>query len=102
MSQKVNFASLRKTTTVDIPEMGGIVYLRQLTISEFKNVEGAADDMARLLSYVIIDESGQRIYTTEGDIANLGEMPASIAQRLLTASNKLNGFGQTDQIAKNS
>lgn len=104
MSNKIaSFKSLRKTTTVDISEMGGPVILQQLTLSDLENIQGkTSNSSAWLLAYSIVDEDHKRMYFSDEDIANLCDMPASISRPLIAAFNKLNGFGQTEEIEKNS
>lgn len=92
---KVDFASKRKTVTVEVPELEGSFILRALSLAQLDSLkEGEANNTAKLLAMAIVDEQGQRLYTTEEDIANLSEMSVSVMQLLSNAATTLNGISK--------
>lgn len=96
-----SFADKRKIITVDIPEFGGSFRLRELKYEQTQTVD--ADDPQRLfklLSLAIVDDAGQRIYTTDEDIANLSEMGMGAFNALVDAAGELNGI--TAKAAENT
>jgi hypothetical protein len=100
IGRELRLASARKTVTVDIPELECAVILKELSIAQLGNLD---NDTVKQLAMMIVDEQGNRIYTSEEDLANLAELSASVSTRLLVAAAKLNGISQSavDESVKN-
>lgn len=100
LSRGVNLGAARKTMLVEVPELECTVILRELSISQISNID---KDITQQLALMIVDEQGQRVYTSAEDLANLAELSASVSTRLLTAAAKLNGISQAavDESIKN-
>jgi hypothetical protein len=94
LDRQMNFEARRKTKTVDIPEWGCAVILRELSIAEAQQLltDPAMRDPARQLALSIVDENGQRLFTSDDDIANLARMSSTVAARLIEQATELNGF----------
>lgn len=98
---RVDFAASRKTVDVDCPELGGSITLRQLSIAQLKLID--KDNLPGQLAQMIVDENGERVYTTPEDEENLAQMSSLLMTRLMTAAAKLNGISQAalDEAVKN-
>jgi hypothetical protein len=86
-----NFASNRKTIVVDCPELECSFRLRALSIGQARAM---TNDSIKQLALMIVDEDNQLIFTTDEDLENLAEMPASVANLLAEAAAKLNGVSK--------
>lgn len=100
---------------VEVPEWGGVVYVRNLNgrardkfeASRFrmrgKEVEVIHENTrATLLSLSLCDESGALLFT-ESDIAQLGEKSAAVLDRLFEVAQRISGLNRTiEDRAKNS
>ena len=100
LSRDLSLAAARKTITVEIPELECAVILRELSLAQLSKLD---NDTVHQLAMMIVDENGERLYTTDEDLANLAEMSAGVSTRLLVAAAKLNGISQTavDESIKN-
>lgn len=88
-----------KTRTVEIPEWGGEVIIRQLDAAELLSLTTDADgSMTAAMS--IVDESGNRMFSDE-DLPLLRRMAAAGRLRLNRAINEFNGIGNLAETAKN-
>lgn len=106
MSTKVrpsreSILAARKTTTVEIPEIGETFILRELSVGEMRKLSN--DDIAQQLSLMIVDESGTRRFDDEEGVQILSELSASVTMRLIAAAAKINNVGQAvvDDVVKN-
>ena len=102
---RLDFAAMEKFTTVEFPELGGSFRLRSLIVNDIKYMrDGDERDLAKQLAFAIVDDAGERIYTTDEDIENLRRMPLTIFQPLINALNALHGIGKAEvsEIVKNS
>jgi len=101
----LNFAAARKTVRVQVPELDefGVteIILRELSVKQLGQMDN--QDITKQLSLMIVDENGERIFTSDEDLRNLSEMSAKITTRLITAAAKLNGISQAavDESIKN-
>jgi len=101
---------------VDVPELGGQVFLRVMTGTERdqfesesvkqngKNVEiNRANFRARLLVKTLSNEQGVRLFA-DSDATALGQKPANLLDRLATEASSFNGMSAKDveDLAKNS
>jgi hypothetical protein len=91
--------------TIDIPEWGGAVNVRALTIAEGEAIgfavrearrrgEDTGSFSARLAAASIVDDNGNRIFT-DADIVPLSRKSASAMQRIAEAIQRLSGIGPT-------
>lgn len=101
LARGFDWASLRNTVTVEPPRLGQSVILRQLSVTQWAIL---GEDIVQQLAFSIVDEAGQRIFTTDEDIKNLSEMPADIGKFIVGEMVKLNGASQesVDAVLKNS
>ncbi len=103
-----------KRETVDVPEWGGAVIVRELTAVErmaFEQEVLAAggvgqlppDVVGRVAAWCIIDEKGQRVFSDE-DGAALGAKSTDAILRVFRATMRLSAFAPEDEAAlrKNS
>jgi hypothetical protein len=101
-----------KRETVDTPEWGGEVLLRELrgrerdafeegSLDKQRNVS-MANMRARLVSISAIDEEGERLFTNN-EAAQLGDKSATALNRLFEVCCRLSGItsDDVDKIEKN-
>lgn len=92
-----------KRETVEIPEWGGSVIVRALTIAEGEVIgsavrkarESGDEDVsfsARLAAASVVDENGNRIFS-DADIVPLSRKSASAVQKVVEAAQRLSGIG---------
>lgn len=104
------------TEEVHLPELGGSVIVRGMTAKsrtafekQFQLSNGKpnktkiAEIRERLVVACVCGEDGNTLFT-EADIPSIGEMPASVIERLVGVSQKLCGMTQQDVevLSKNS
>lgn len=84
-----------KPTRVDVPEWGGHVFVRAMSVAEAGSLgqDKGADMASRLAVRCICDESGARLLS-DGDVAPLGEKSAAAMNRVLQVINEVNGFAE--------
>jgi hypothetical protein len=88
-----------KTKTVEIPEWGGEVIIRQLDASELLSLTNDVDgSMTAALS--VVDESGARVFSDD-DLPALRKLAAAGRLRLNRAINEFNGILAVTEAAKN-
>lgn len=105
-----------QTERVKVPEWGGEVLVRGLSGAERDSLEAAIvevrgrkqklhleNTMARLVSMSVVDENGERLFST-GDIQALGKKSSSALQRVCEVAQRLSGLTQEDleDMSKNS
>lgn len=95
------FAAKRKTVVVEVPELECKIILKALSIGQLEQLD---NDITNQLALMIVDEQGERIYTTEAEIAELREMDSQIALLLINEASTLNGATAqaVDEALKNS
>ena len=92
----------KKTEKIDVPEWGGIVFVRTLTGRERDIIESSiyqaskdnrtSDDVrARLVASAAVDGDGKRLFT-EKDISWLNEKSAVALNRVADAARRLAGM----------
>ena len=97
----------RKVEPVAVPEWGGTVHIREISISEKDSLEGSYDQAnksgawwqdfrARLLVLCICDEQGNRLFSND-DVSKVAELPACGATRVWEAAATLNRLRKDDQ-----
>ena len=100
LDRSMSLARARRIITVEAPEWDCVVRLRELSAGQLRDLDA---DVSKQLSLMIVNDEGERIYTTDEDIAELREMSAVLQNRLLTAAATLNGVSQAavDEAIKN-
>ncbi len=98
---------------IKVPEWGGTVFVREITASERDAFEASSLDKkggakmvnirARLAVLTLADSEGKRLFS-DGDVAALGELPASAMDRIFEASMRVNRLTKSDvdELEKNS
>lgn len=86
-----------KPRAVQVPELGGTVYVRPLSLGGVGRFRALVEkDQARapiaLLVEGLCDETGKRLFTME-DEAVLSDLPGAAANRLLEEINEISGLG---------
>lgn len=97
------------TEDVEVPEWGGTVRVRRLTVDEIVGIMLRAanaenGNRSSLLFYVVscaaVDESGEPLWPTEADVRALrGKRSLTVVQRLFEATMRLNNM--TEDAEKN-
>lgn len=106
----------REIEPIDVPQLGGTVYVRAMTgierdawekslvVIRGKKVTPSTDNVrARLLVRCLCGEDGALLFG-EGDALALGGLPASILAPLYDKAQKLNGVGdaEIEELGKDS
>jgi len=101
LAREFKFAAALRTERVECPELDGAFILRELTAAQALDMKGASP--IAQLALMIVDENGDRIFTTPEDIENLSNLSITITNRLLLVASRLNGIGQAavDDAIKN-
>ncbi len=106
-----------KVEPIDIPEWGGVVYVRGMTGEERDKFESSIVQMAaggeqkinmknvraRMACYTLCDEDGNRLFF-DSEINELAKKSALALQRIFEVAQRLSGIGQVemDSLLKNS
>lgn len=97
----------RRVESVAVPEWGGTVCIREISISEKDSLEASYDTSnksgawwqdfrAKLLILCICDEQGNRLYQDE-ELQQVSQLPAGGASRVWEAAATLNKLRKDDQ-----
>mgnify|MGYP001813105344 FL=1 len=91
------------TREVDVPELGGSVLIRPLTIEEREKFEGWGDKskgakgkktgnelLCQLVASSLVDESGERMFS-DSDVPKLKKKSGALIDRLVKEIHALNG-----------
>lgn len=87
---------------VEVQEWSGSVRIRTMTVKEqealiLSTTRDGEQDMkdfrVKLLSKVLCDEDGERLFT-DADIENLGSKSAKVIQRLFKVAQEVNGMAE--------
>ena len=101
-----------KTLAVNVPEWGGDVRLRVMTVGERdayeleyqrkKNTGGLDDFRSKFLVRCICDDSGQRLFT-DADVEKVSRKSAQVVNRLWEVAMKFNDLDESkiEDLAKN-
>lgn len=106
LNQKISI----KVEPIDVPEWGGICYLRAMTGVERDAYEAEQAECqkegtilvnfrAKLLVKVMCDEQGNRLFQ-DGDADSLGQQSGALICRLFKVAARVNGLDM-DQAEKN-
>lgn len=98
-----------RTQTIEVPEWGGAVRLRTITIEERERWEQHVKDdidqgrlYARFVALCMVDENDQRI-VPEAQLEFFARRAAGPMKRVFDAAQKLNGIGEAARAeAKNA
>lgn len=107
-------AQALKTKTINIPEWGGEISLRQMTsldrfafLDELEKIketkEGRDKDLIASALFVVwtaVDEDGKRIFQ-DSDVEALTVSNPQVIQRLVSHCGALNGFESAEESAGN-
>jgi hypothetical protein len=98
----IQFAQYLKTVTVELPEYECAVILRQLNCGQSLTLD--PKNIVLYVAMMIVDENGNRVFTTDEDLANLANMSSLVFDRILTAANELNAASEKamETTVKNS
>jgi len=103
-----------RTVTIDgygdflLKEMSGIdrdaLEESMLRITGDRATPNLVNARAKLVAACLVDEDGERIFTSIPDVSNLGKLPAKVLGRLWEESTDLNGLTDEDvaELAGNS
>lgn len=97
---------------VDVPEWGGLVYVRQMSAGERDEFEaewarrretGETDVRAFIAAHFMCDEQGERLFGPE-DIPRLRTKSAAALERVIDAAQRANAMSEKDieDLAGNS
>jgi hypothetical protein len=100
-----------QTLKVEVPEWGGDVYLRVMTVGERDEYEnewlrskdrGMANFRTKFLGKCLCDEKGVRLFT-DAELGELAKKSATVMNRLWNEAMKFNALREEDveQIAGN-
>ena len=100
-----------KLLKVAVPEWGGDVYIRVMTVGERdayeleyqrKKITGMDDFRSKFLAKCLCDERGQRIFGN-GDVEHLAAKSAKVVNRLWEAAMRHNDLDESkiEELAKN-
>lgn len=111
--EKILSAHDMKTVIVHVPEWDGDVSVRTLSAAERDNYEagfvgqkidgenatldkgGMINLRARLVSWTVVNEQGENIFTEE-DVVELGKKNAAAVDRIFDAARKISGLTKQD------
>lgn len=90
------FSRPRQLKLIDVPELGGEVYIRMLTAGEREQwesmIESKAGELrARLAQLTLCDQDGKLLFI-ESDVKHLNSMPWFAIKRIVEAVNEFNGM----------
>lgn len=86
---------------VSIPELGGEVYIKQLTAKEREIYEENLKDVpehsirATIATQVVCDEKGNLLFTAD-DVDTLNNAPSKVLMRIFSKFNEINGVGEEE------
>lgn len=98
-----------KTEEVFVPQWGGSVFIKTLSGRERDEFESSTVKMkggkqepdmdnfrARFVALCVVDENGQRIFTSKSDIIMLGSKSVAALQLLFNKAQELNSMSDDD------
>lgn len=103
-----------KSETVNVPEWGTDVMIRELSASEHDSYQAAIVDIGtggkvtvnlsnhrcELLVRALRDSEGKRLFR-DAEVSMLGQAPSPVIDRLYTIAQRVTGVDETDASAKN-
>lgn len=96
-----------KVKEVEIPELGGHIFVKELTGKELDSLNSQKDSginpIHSTLFYGCCDENGKRIFNTNDELKSfLEKVPATTALKICSACSSINDFISVEEEAKNS
>lgn len=91
------------TEEFEVPEWGGSIYLKSMSVGEIElyqryaqKMEDAAEPnlVAFLVTLVACDEKGTRLFSGQEDVVKLAAKSGKVISRIAEAATKLNGLGE--------
>lgn len=85
-----------------IPEWGVTVFIPVMTLDQVMTRDVALKDIKEkdffihYATYILLDETGQRIFTAD-DVGALKQKSAAIVKKIVARFNQLNGLDQEDE-----
>lgn len=76
---------------VDVPELGGKVRVRPVSIEAVARLHRAGAASHQLIAEAVCDDTGALLFGA-GDAEAIGRIPAGVAQRLMEAINEVSGL----------
>jgi hypothetical protein len=101
IKDKILAANDNRLEPVEVPEWGVTVFVPLVTLEDMEGFQKSdgPNAVARMAAFVIRDADGSRPFTDD-DAPALAKKSVAAVNRIVSAFNKLNGFG--DDPAKNS
>lgn len=115
--EQILAASILKTATVDVPELGGQVMIQEMTAADRdaweidrlqkngKNFSVNFENLrAKLIVRCVVDPKTKKRFFTDADATLVGQLPAANLDKLYRECEKLNKLSKQDveELAKNS
>ena len=93
------FAEMRKSETVFLPQLQCSVVVREISAGQSMSI---SDPFVRLAA-CLFDESGNQIFKTDADVANLREMPVPVFTLLVAAYSRVSNASveAQEEVLKN-
>lgn len=88
---------LREAVPVDVPDWGGVVYIRRLPVAELKALgledggRPSTEQTVQLLAACLADERGERLFA-DGEVSALARADLRVFTGLLAAALRENGL----------
>lgn len=103
-NQLLNLAKKHETQTLELPQLGGKIYIKSMTIAErmnfekrFADADGEIDALDVTVQTVIVsacNEDGEPLFTDD-DADALKQLPSGVMLTIVQAANKINGLIKT-------
>lgn len=103
-NQLLNLAKKHETQTLELPQLGGKIYIKSMTIAErmnfekrFADADGEIDALDVTVQTVIAsacNEDGEPLFTDD-DADALKQLPSGVMLTIVQAANKINGLIKT-------
>lgn len=100
LGRDVKPAAMRRTRVVEMPDLGCVVRLRELSMGEIDTLD---NNVIKQLSLMIIDEDGKLIYDSPEGQVELKGMGPSVVTQLVSEALRINGMSKAsvDEVLKN-
>lgn len=90
-------AAKAATVPVEVPELGGHVNVRPITVGEVMQISGTLGQKygdVPLIMLAVVDEAGEQVFSAE-DLDALMNLPLGAAARILAAIREASGLTET-------
>jgi hypothetical protein len=105
LSREAILGHVDRGEEVSVPEWGGSVWVRGLTVAEWSDLQQVTKDadpivnMAAMVVRCVVDEAGNRVLANE-DAPELAKKEAIVVARLARIGQRLSGFAATTEDAE--